>query len=1203
MGNQGTTNWKLTAFFAISLMLIAGLFSNAAIAGNGDGTITVGWTGEVTDDVGRIDDIPTDSRDSVGDGSNVVSASLAAGSRGNSLKFTYTVPLTISMAGGELEIDIPTGWTILPKVEVPTTLFEEAGLFDNVVITVDGETIYNSTADSVDDDNTVTPSVAGTLAITDVHKASHANVTIGDPIKVTFGSGWSNGGTLVIALGNVETAIPSRLREGSGASAYTAYTFQARSKASGGAFVRLKPFTNTNPQPRVRVGNILGTRTVDADGVLGDTANEATANDDADITKRIVAVTPATSYPGEKHNYQVVFTAPGPMYGTLLRITIPEELTPPAGKTNAQQISVRASGVLHSFNAGVTTALAADTPLYGLDTDERIATIHLMRIDEGQKVTLTFREATVGVVNTATAVDMSEFVVNTRIPAADDNELVTKITGGAFALAPGSGKVAVSPDNARVNARISRLTLTYTADAAIDGYTLVFTVPQEFMATRSTGTLEAVEGTGDADNPQFPAEDSFYLGLVSGKDGYIQSPDSGGAVPSLAVPARNATTGAIDKGTIETALGNTFEGVAGFAAANVGAVITWSGVKLAKDATFRTYIDRVTVAESGAALTFFGAAAPDAATDAVTFTAADAHANFYIVDPENDGVRFAANASSLPAASLQEITFTFKAETTPIKDGTVQFSIPSGWTTPVKKDADGTDVLGQTALTAGGDHDKDLTVSSRSITVKVKSLAINSSVTVVYGSSDKKAKVQNRATALDKPLKINGYYWASSGSPRRGAGTVDIEITNAEDGTGTATIRPTTAKAGSIDTTFTIEYKPVGTMDGGTVSLQLPTDSDWGMMQTDPTKLNYVRVTSSGGASVAEVDNGGSIVIVTLDKCPPTGTIRFIYGGGTGARRGATVQDDTGVAIFKIESSGDEFGTLVAVTGTEAKATVTTDDPKYLGETFTDAAGQLRVDVTGASDGTGTATVELVASKAGDDAYTDERGNDVTEMRVHAADDATYIKLVYTPTQTIEDGTLRFTAPRGWSKPQGSDPGSPGFTLIQGGGGASIDAAGFADGDANLYVDVPIRLIDTSGSIEIHYGETAGSGGGAVAPAASGKYRFMIDVKGGDADTNAFRAIRGTVDGDNLEIKVYSQASGGGSAAVTAGDDGITAGGSAAVTVVYTAAGDINNGMLKLMTPANWSHPLMSNVAITYNGQYRFRECYGLRRLLCRRSG
>ena len=43
MGNQGTKDWKLTAFFAISLMLIAGLFSDAALAGDGDGSVTVGW--------------------------------------------------------------------------------------------------------------------------------------------------------------------------------------------------------------------------------------------------------------------------------------------------------------------------------------------------------------------------------------------------------------------------------------------------------------------------------------------------------------------------------------------------------------------------------------------------------------------------------------------------------------------------------------------------------------------------------------------------------------------------------------------------------------------------------------------------------------------------------------------------------------------------------------------------------------------------------------------------------------------------------------------------------------------------------------------------------------------------------------------------------------------------------------------------------
>ena len=78
--------------------------------------------------------------------------------------------------------------------------------------------------------------------------------------------------------------------------------------------------------------------------------------------------------------------------------------------------------------------------------------------------------------------------------------------------------------------------------------------------------------------------------------------------------------------------------------------------------------------------------------------------------------------------------------------------------------------------------------------------------------------------------------------------------------------------------------------------------------------------------------------------------------------------------------------------------------------------------------------------------------------------------------------------------------------------------------------------------------------------------------------------LGGTVDGDDLEIRVYSQASGGGSAAVTAGADDLTAGGEAEITVVYTAAGDISGGMLKLTIPADWSHPLMENVKITTTG-------------------
>ena len=39
MGNQGMTNWKFSAFLAIALILVAGMFTNTAIAADGDGVL------------------------------------------------------------------------------------------------------------------------------------------------------------------------------------------------------------------------------------------------------------------------------------------------------------------------------------------------------------------------------------------------------------------------------------------------------------------------------------------------------------------------------------------------------------------------------------------------------------------------------------------------------------------------------------------------------------------------------------------------------------------------------------------------------------------------------------------------------------------------------------------------------------------------------------------------------------------------------------------------------------------------------------------------------------------------------------------------------------------------------------------------------------------------------------------------------------
>ena len=194
-------------------------------------------------------------------------------------------------------------------------------------------------------------------------KSTHGSFSLSDTeIGFTFGTNWSNGGTLVILLGSVTTPIPgsvtapipSQLQEDLDTNApYTAYTFETKSKSRGGTFVRLRPSAdNPNTQPRVRVGNIQGTRNPDQ--------YDDDDYDGNELTKRVVTVTPATSYPGEEHDYIVTFTAPGPMYNSSLTVTFPSDVLEfPEGRTASNQISVSAPGV--SYTVGDITDIDGES--------------------------------------------------------------------------------------------------------------------------------------------------------------------------------------------------------------------------------------------------------------------------------------------------------------------------------------------------------------------------------------------------------------------------------------------------------------------------------------------------------------------------------------------------------------------------------------------------------------------------------------------------------------------------------------------------------------------------------------------------------------------------------------------------------------------------------------------------------------------------
>ena len=281
MGNQGMTNWKFSAFFAIALMLMAGLFTNTAMAGNGDGTI------EVTT-------VPT--------------GNLNAASTGNSLTFTYNVPDSIT--------DMNNGFFLL---EIPRT--------DGWVVTKKSITIRDDTPIYVTDDEGVVNEDTGdadTRARVEILPKSGGDVR---SVKVKL-VGWETGGTLVIVLGNVTAAIPSSLDRLDGEDpneSYRRYKFTASSliDGTGGRMTELKAIdtdgdgiSNAEAEAArayVNVGNV-------ADGV------------------GTVTIRPAVAYEGEERDFSIFFDATGPMYGSTIAVTIPASLRPAAADGDSADV-------------------------------------------------------------------------------------------------------------------------------------------------------------------------------------------------------------------------------------------------------------------------------------------------------------------------------------------------------------------------------------------------------------------------------------------------------------------------------------------------------------------------------------------------------------------------------------------------------------------------------------------------------------------------------------------------------------------------------------------------------------------------------------------------------------------------------------------------------------------------------------------------
>ncbi len=579
---------------------------------------------------------------------------------------------------------------------------------------------------------------------------------------------------------------------------------------------------------------------------------------------------------------------------------------------------------------------------------------------------------------------------------------------------------------------------------------------------------------------------------------------------------------------------------------NDGDTLEWSGLDLEKEETVTARIRRVNIlAEADEYEWGVMVDGEELAND--TTTDIDDRPILSVVKTSGDAVRFEVDGTdTFPAGSEATINFKFIADSTPIRDGEVRLTIPATLgSAPTKADATAGEVSvsgeAEKSGGAGGIGADQITVSGRTITVAIGRLDVDESVTITYGAADDSKAVLHHAAGA---VQVSGTFRTSSGASTRTAGTATVTLSNVEDGTGTAVLSPGTIEAGSSNRAIEVVFTAAGTMDGGAVTLEIP--DGWGSLQNDPTQRNYV-TTRGAGVSLDPDDINDRYAIATIDTLAKGGSFRFIYGGGTGSDVGAEVQDNVGTAQFVIKSDGDGDGVFAALTSDlEHTGREQIRNPDKTQKIYKDADGVLQVKVTSALDGTGTVTLDTSS--------------------VRAASDDVVLVFTYTPSQTIEDGELKFTVPSSWSQPQVEEVSLPGYTEVEGVGLGSVTD------DDKFSVTVPIFSLDKANEITITYGAT--DAGRAVASATTGVDAFRFAVRGGEDGNLAPIRTQPTV-------TVNPQASGKGKAviAVTDGEGTLHTGDTGReLTVTYTAAGQMVGGKVRLEVPADWSAPTAETV-------------------------
>ena len=388
-----------------------------------------------------------------------------------------------------------------------------------------------------------------------------------------------------------------------------------------------------------------------------------------------------------------------------------------------------------------------------------------------------------------------------------------------------------------------------------------------------------------------------------------------------------------------------------------------------------------------------------------------------------------------------------------------------------------------------------------------------------------------------------------------------LTVKNVEKGKGTVTfntgdpVDQSRVAAASSGNQITFDFKAVGTMNGGAVSMDVP--GNWSSPQRTQGVAGYVVVSAPSGGSLGTASVSDNTVTVPINTLAADQIVRIVYGSGSGSS-GAVAQDNAGGATFVFKTKGSG------------------------GDDFAAIGNHPTVNVTNARDGSGTMRVKRTGAKEGEE--TTATAGSVSEF-----------VFTYLPEGTINGGKVQLTVPEGWPAPVGTS-GQHGFTTAETDPGAALGTLTF-DPIARS-VTVPISALsvvrDDKGDIVgqkviIKYGSGGGVNGVPV-PAETGDAPFGVKSQG-LTDTEGGQLIE--LLSAAPEIEITSPTDGFGMAIVSGGP---YTGGSSGnmVPIIFTANANVTGGSVSVDVPMDWTAPTAENIAVvstgtidepTFNGQ------------------